>query len=862
MSSIDENSIPSLDAISQLIQEGRCVAPELQEIFGEEAEDHLRSIYDGLDQLQTDVSNQAAIAEIRRASHTLKGAAGAVGVSAVTRLAHRMEDLLDDLADNGRPATSEITLLLLSTADRIQELTGDDFDVTKMAGQIIELYEQYQVLCPSAGQDAPASMDDGAVPSEFEDDFDEDDAELAAALANFGGDLDDELAETMVDEEQANVQSATTALSTESASEPAAERTESSEVQERASKSEAHIRVPLSRLDELVRLVGEMIINRSEFAQRLADFTDQIDDMQMALHRLRGVTDEVETKYSVEALNQMDGSGTFRRDRFVSSRWQRSSIHDSDFDSLEFDRYNDFHLLARTLSEATGDIASISHECRALSGDFDTLLNRWQRVTRDAQSRLMHIRMVPLRTIVPRLGRSVRSTAAQCQKLVNFVVRGDHTELDKTVLEEIADPLLHLVRNSVDHGIESTEQRAALGKPETGTLTIHAVNQGTQLTIRVEDDGGGLDTQRIRARAIERGLISAEQSLSEREIQQLIFAPGFSTAESVSDVSGRGVGMDVVRETVARLKGIIRIESEVGRGTRFTIILPTSLAVTRALFVESAGALFALPMQAVKQISRSEPSKTSFIGEDPMIEVAGRTLRLANLSEKLGLGPGPDHSNPSPMLVIESGDRSVAVTVDDIHGGHDIVVKSLGDHLRTVPGVIGATVRGDGSVIPILDPADLVGFCREATPVSLDRVAAKRVGIEQRRHVLVVDDSVSVRRITSSVMRSGGWSVTTAKDGVDAIEQLDVAEQLPSVILLDMEMPRMNGLELLVNLRASEEYSAIPVVMVTSRAGAKHRERAMEAGATEYIVKPFREDQLLALASRLADHSTAMAETV
>ena len=599
-----------------------------------------------------------------------------------------------------------------------------------------------------------------------------------------------------------------------------------------------------------------MIINRSEFAQRLTDFGEQIDDMQIALQRLRGVTDEVETKYSVEALrNNGDAFSSDRRQG--SNRW-RGSAH-SDFDSLEFDRYNDFHLLARTLSEATGDIASISQECRALSGDFDTLLNRWQRVTRDAQGRLMHIRMVPLRAIVPRLGRSVRSTAAQCGKTVQFTVRGDHTELDKTVLEQIADPLLHLVRNSVDHGLESPEERVAAGKPAEGNLAIHAVNQGTQLTIRVEDDGRGLDTQRIRARGIEKGLISPDQSLSDREIQELIFAPGFSTADAVSDVSGRGVGMDVVRETVSQLKGIIRLESNSGRGTSFTIILPTSLAVTRALVVEAAGSHLAIPMQAVKQISRVEPSKVSYIGDDPMVDVGGRTLRLDSLSEKLALGPAADHSHPSPMLVIESGDRAAAVAVDDIHGGHDIVVKSLGNHLRAVPGVIGATVRGDGSVIPILDPSNLVGFCREATPMKFS--ANKRTTVaEQRRHVLIVDDSVSVRRITSSVMRSGGWSVTTAKDGVDALEQLTALEHVPSVILLDMEMPRMNGLELLVNLRASEDYAGIPVVMVTSRAGAKHRERAMEAGATEYVVKPFREDQLLAIASRLADQSNVMVE--
>ncbi|MEM6469435.1 MAG: hybrid sensor histidine kinase/response regulator, partial [Planctomycetota bacterium] len=631
------------------------------------------------------------------------------------------------------------------------------------------------------------------------------------------------------------------------------------------SKSESHIRVPLSRLDEMVRLVGEMIINRSAFAQRLGDFGSQIDDLQVALSRLRGVSDDIETRYSIEALKQGDlnRAGLTPEHSSGSNRWTSmlASPHSAngneahqEFDELEFDRYNEFHLLARTLSEATSDVGSIARECGVLSGDFDALLGRWQRLTRDAQDRLMQIRMVPLRTAIPRLGRAVRSTASQCGKQVSFVVRGDHTELDKTVLEEIADPLLHLVRNAVDHGVETPEQRLAAGKSEEATLRIEAINQGTQLTLRVEDDGRGLDLSRIRYRAIERGLIAADESLSDDEVQHLIFAPGFSTAEAVTDVSGRGVGMDVVRETVQRLKGTIRLDSTPGKGARFTIILPTTLAVTRALVINSGGCSFAVPMQAIRQISRLDPSNIQRIGDDPVTEIDGRTVRIRKLAETLGLAPQSGFESAMPMLVVESGDRCVALLVDEIEGGQDIVVKSLGDHLRSVPGVIGATIRGDGSVIPILDPAELVGLSRKMMDTSqLVRPSAKRVVNERRRNVMIVDDSVSVRRITASVMRGGGWSVATAKDGVDALEQLAAAELLPNVILLDMEMPRMDGLEFLSNLRSSEEHSNIPVVMVTSRAGDKHRKRAMNAGATEYVVKPFRDDQLLEITARLVD---------
>ncbi|MEM9586843.1 MAG: hybrid sensor histidine kinase/response regulator [Planctomycetota bacterium] len=865
MSASNHPETIATDDVLRMLREGQSIQPELKDIFSEEAEDHLRTIYDGLDRLQVDGGDQSALGDVRRASHTLKGAAGAVGVDAVTRLAHRMEDLLDHLAEGGKSVTSGMALLMLSTADRLQELTGEAFDADKMAESVVKLYTQYGDLLA----EATAQNRDVVQPVNATIEPEGDDTELAAALAAFGAEMGDvdlasidpaeaELSKHDLKEIEAELETATT-QNTE------ADRAEATSAAiDKSVANEANMRVPLGRLDDLTRLVGEMIINRSAFASRLQDFTCQIDDLQTALGRLRGVTHDVETQYSVEALRQGEASPTtFTNNRLAgipgfapSSAPAIDADRVQEFDELEFDRYTEFHLLARTLSEATGDVASIAGECRALSGDFDALLQRWQRLTRDAQDRLMQIRMVPMRTIVPRLGRAVRSAAASCGKQVRLVVRGDHTELDKTVLEEIADPMLHLVRNAVDHGIECEQQRLEAGKPAEATLLIEAVNQGTQMTLRVEDDGQGLDARKIRSRAIERGLIGEDDQLSNDELYMLVFSPGFSTKENVTDLSGRGVGMDVVRETVQRLKGTIRIDSAPGQGAKFTIILPTTLAVTRALVISAGGSQFALPMQAVNQISRLDPAKVRRIGEDAVLDLDGRTLRMTGLSHRLLLAPAPDLTRPVPMLIIESGDRRVAVLVDAIEGGQDIVVKSLGDHLRQVPGLIGATVRGDGSVIPILDPADLVGLVRSMPNMPVQRSGSSQH--DRRRNVLIVDDSVSVRRITASVMRTGGWAVMTAKDGVDALETLAGEEAQPNVILLDMEMPRMDGLELLANLRSSQAYRDTPVIMVTSRAGEKHRNRAMAAGATDYVVKPFRDDDLLALAARLADQEATL----
>ena len=602
--------------------------------------------------------------------------------------------------------------------------------------------------------------------------------------------------------------------------------------------------MPLRRLDDMTRLVGEMIVNRSAFAQRLTDFADQIDDLQVALGRLRGATRDVETF--------TDSSASLRgaSDHHVAER--RATI--DELDELEFDRYSEIHLTSRTLSEATGDIASIASECRLLSGDFDALLGRWQRLTREAQDRLMHIRMVPVRWIVQRLARAVRGAATACDKDVELVVRGDHVELDKTVLEQIADPLLHLVRNAVDHGIESADTRAAAGKSARATLRITAANQGTRMMIRVEDDGGGLNFDAIKRRGIERGLIAADDQVDEAALKALIFAPGFSTKDTVTDVSGRGVGMDVVRETIRRLKGTIDVDSTPGGGTRFTITLPTTLSVIRALFVSAGGRMWAVPMSSVTRIARLDRSSVCTIGDDVLVDDGdGNTVRVVGLSGHLGLGgsstPDIDSVVSKPSLEIASGDASAAVIVDDIHGGHDIVIKSLGDHLRDVPGLIGATVRGDGSVVPILDPADLVGgptFDHDESPID----ASAGITPASRRHVLVVDDSPSIRRVTAAVMKNAGWVVDTAKDGVDAIEQLD-AGLSPSIVLTDMEMPRMDGLELLRRLRSRDDTADTPTVMITSRGGAKHRQMGKEAGADRYLVKPFNESELTSLAEEL-----------
>lgn len=811
----------SEEEVVEQLRAGSNIDQELIEIFGEEAEGHMRTIYDGLDRLRVDSSDAAALGDIRRSSHTLKGAAGAVGFEAVTRLSHRMEDLLDHLADNKMTVNEQQIELLLTTADQLQDLTTTQVDFDQATKNMVAIYTSYQNEMVALGVTAPAESSDAA-PAEATTE------EVAA---------------------------------TETAAAPVAAKPDDKSVAKPAAASAAkeatqYLRVPIERLDNLVALVGEMIVNRSAFHQRLADLESRIEDMNTALSRFRGVALDVETRYSVEALKSgtRDASGVQRGAR-VSNLLAGNQERSGEFDSLEFDRYTEFHLLARTLSEATNDVAVITSEFRNLHGDFDSLLGRQQRLNRDAQDSLMQIRMVPVSNIANRLDRTVRSVSNKLGKKVDLIIDGEGTELDKTVLEEITDPLLHLIRNGLDHGIETPEARRKAGKPERSVLTVEALNQGTQVTIRVSDDGNGLDLEKIRNKAIERGMITEDQTLSKEEMHSLIFLPGFSTAASLTDVSGRGVGMDVVRDAVQRLKGTISVDSVQGEGSTFTIHLPTSLAVSRALLIESCGNTFAIPMQAVQKILRLDTKAVSYVGDQPIVNLGDHTQKIVDMGihQQLRANDQDIFKKTKPMLLIREGDDEIAVTVDEVFGGQDIVVKTLGDHLVNVPGLIGATVAGDGTVIPILDPAELVGQ-KKAQPVSRSfNENVERAAVDRRKTAMVIDDSISVRRVTTNLLRSAGWDVIVAKDGVDALEQLAAADTPPEVFLCDMEMPRMDGIELVGRLRNMTEFAGTPVVMVTSRAGEKHRKLAADAGANEHVVKPFNDDQLITLITEMVN---------
>jgi chemosensory pili system protein ChpA (sensor histidine kinase/response regulator) len=763
------------------------VPQELAEVFALESEDHLRSISALLPTLEREPGNRDVLLEIRRSAHTLKGAAAMVGFQSITQLAHRMEDLLDLLYEGSRPVTPDVVQLLFRSHDTLEDLAARKADAQAVAA----LYAQYQeLLGEPSGRGAPELPGPG-------------------------------------------------------------------EVEERAPEGEAaaqpqgaNVRVPLERVDELIKLVSELVVTRSAFEQRLGDFARQTAELQMSSDRIGRVAATLETQYEASALGgRLPLPG--HAERLPHNRLLPTTFQTHGFDDLEFDRYTEFHLLSRQLAESTSDVQTIESELGQLIGDFDGFLTRQARLASQIEDKLMRLRLVPLHTLSSRLKRAVRNVAALQGKDVELLLEGEKTELDKTVLEAMADPLLHLLRNAVDHGIETPEVRQARGKPERGAIRLRAFYEGNQVTVQVSDDGAGIDPEVVRHTAVERGFLAAPDAgqLPAEELLSLLFLPGFTTARAVSEVSGRGVGLDIVNAGVKRLKGTLAVDSRPGEGTTFTVRLPMTLAITRALLVKAHQETFALPLDAIRQILRPEPGATEQVGGETVLHVGSQAFPLLSLGKVLGLRqPTDERVKRRPVVIVHTGTRQVALEVDYLLGGREIVIKNLGTHLRRVHGVTGATLMGDGRVVLILNPAELL---TQPAPPKTPRKAPDTQTLRYVLKIMVVDDSPSVRRVVSNLVTNAGWQALLARDGLDALEQLQQTAEPPDLLLLDVEMPRMDGYDLLTAVKAQEALRDLPVVMITSRAGDKHRRKAFDLGASAYLVKPYQDEALLGLIRQL-----------
>ncbi len=827
---------------------------EATEIFRLEAEEHLQTISMYVADLENSPTDRDPIQGIRRATHTLKGAAGMMGFRAIADLCHISEDLLDSVMEGAITVSPTVLSLILDTAEALDLLINGERTNEENMAAVQVLRTRYVELLGE--QTSPPIAVDEEIDAEIEE---------SAAI------MEDAAVTSVVAGTQSGMQ--------------------------QAARGDLSVRVPLHKLDELVNLFGELLVNRSVLEERLQRLMRLVSDASVSSTRLRDVGQKLESRFEAATLPSghsvqvMPGQGDQSMGYNFGGNGKNpanraGASHLAEFDELELDRYTEFHQLARGLSEGISDMTTLSNEMEAIIRDCESVFGRENRLSTTFQDRLMKARLVPLSTMIPRLYRTARAVALKQHKEFEFVLEGQETEVDRTVIEEIAGPLLHLMRNAVNHAIETPEVRLQRGKPAAGQIKLSAAYEGNQVVITVRDDGTGIDPERVRNAAVARGLIRPDQTLSDGEVIELIFRPGFTTAEVLSEESGRGVGLDVVRDSVSRLRGTLEVESMPGQGTAFTMKFPTSLAIQNAMLVLVGEQQFAIPTVMVEAIGRVDNFKQSTFGGRPAIIVQNDLYPLNFLGTLLGLPIGePDEK--APILLVRTDRHRVALVVDEISGRMDIVMKNLGPHLRHVHGVAGGTVLGNGRVVLILELIELLSS-RTGTPgtagaLTRSEEAAKqalqastRAGVEpptesrattvptrpparpaapsRGKHILVVDDSPSVRRVVGNMLKQNGWEVQAARDGVEALEM--ITQETPAAVLLDIEMPRMDGYELMATVRAQEQYRTLPLVILTSRAATKHQQHAMQLGANAYLVKPYQDEELINILNSLVYGAT------
>lgn len=793
---VETEEASETDAVSEAgeddLEDSESVDTEILNIFLEEATDILERCDSLLNNWRDDLPDLDIVQNLQREIHTFKGGARMSGLTSLGNLSHSMETLLERIAGGLLPPSLSAIDVLEQGCDRLSswaEKAGTG--VLPSANQALELFEQQVEALTAVPVQPAASVADSAS-------IDTEPAELQ--------DIPD--VEVPVEE------------APEAIAEPSEEPTVSQQ-----------IRVNADLLDSLVNSAGEISIFRSRLEQQVGHMRDNLKEFDETISRLR----EQFRKLEIETETQ------------IGSHYQQAPEPASEeFDPLEMDRFSSIQQLSRSLSESVSDLLNLQELLDESARKSEALLVQQSRVSSDLQEGLMQTRMVPFGTIAPRLRRIIRSAASETGKKARLQLRmttgGD--QLDRNVLERITAPLEHLLRNSIVHGIEKPAERRKLNKPEEGELCITVAAEATEFVVRVEDDGAGLNIEAIRKRAIELDLIEKDANPPTQQLLQLILHSGFSTSKKVTKLAGRGVGMDVVSSEIKQIGGSVEIDSEEGKFSRFTIRIPFTLAVMQAIGVVAGEHRYLIPVASVAGVARVMPADYQALleQENPAYEFAGEPYSILDLEPLLGEPSTPLGDETVSILMIKSGNQLAAFRVPELLGHSEIVIKPVGPHISSVPGILGGTITGDGQVVIIIDAGPLIRQAR----LTGARPAPPMENIDfhlQKTLALVVDDSITMRKVTTRVLEGNDFEVITARDGVDAVEQM--RERVPDVLLLDVEMPRMDGYQVAEHVRADARLRHIPIIMITSRAGSKHRERGKKAGANAYLSKPYKESALL-----------------
>ncbi|WP_426127297.1 Hpt domain-containing protein [Pseudomonas sp. DWP1b1] len=900
-------SIAELGAATQQLDQQTTMDDEIVEIFLEEAVDILDSAGQSLKRWLLEPDNAAPLSSLQRDLHTLKGGARMAEIEPIGDLAHELECLYEGLVDRRYSYSAELSQVLMASHERLA-LQLEELQHHQPLSDSAELIARVRALRQGSAPAAPVAAPpvSGADP-ELLDIFLEEAADIldssSAALSRWQaepgnrqevetllrdlhtlkggarmveiapiGDLAHEL-EFLYEGLSAGLLAPSPALFAllQGCHDRLAQMIDAvadglpvgsvDKLIERikslvhpsdepvtplalpAGKAEAvvdpmadMVKISAELLDDLVNLAGETSIFRGRIEQQVNDARIALTEVETTIERMRDQLRRLDTETQGRILSRQQA--------------EAERLGYEDFDPLEMDRHSQLQQLSRALSESASDLLDLKDTLERRNEDAHDLLQQQARINTELQEGLMRTRMVPFERMLPRLKRIVRQVAGELGKDVEFIVGNAEGEMDRNVLERMAAPLEHMLRNAVDHGLESRDARLLAGKPEKGRITLDLTHEGGDIVFDMRDDGAGVPLEAVRRKAIKRGLLDPNQEISDRDVLQFILQPGFSTAEKITQISGRGVGMDVVHEEVRQLGGSMVIDSTPGMGVHFRIRLPFTVSVNRALMVQCADDQYAIPLNTIEGLVRVLPHELAghYQQDPPRYEYAGQRYELFYLGDLLHTVSRPKllgQYQPVPVLLVQCNERRVAIHVDAMAGTREIVVKGLGPQFAGVQGLSGATILGDGRVVLIIDLLAHIRARQPALPAqSVDAPLILNDPLKKRPLlVLVVDDSVTVRKVTSRLLERNGMNVLTAKDGIDALAVLE--EHTPDLMLLDIEMPRMDGFEVATQVRNDPRLMRLPIIMITSRTGQKHRDRAMAIGVNDYLGKPYQESVLL-----------------
>jgi chemosensory pili system protein ChpA (sensor histidine kinase/response regulator) len=779
---------------------------EFMAIFLEEAEEIIENTQSLLERWQAAPKNMQLMKELQRELHTLKGGARMVGIAPMGDLSHHMESVLTRIVEGTAQSNTQLQEITQNSVDELAAMleavrSGVPLDMPE------DLIEQINAAMGPEEEEAEAALVNLNKPATPEPTIREDKK------------LKEEQELKIIDKQLKEKE------------------------KELFDSAEDRIRVRATLIDKLTNLVGELSISRAHVEQQQGAIKNNLLEMEQTVIRLRDQLRRLGIETEAQIISHFSGS--------------KGPDADEEFDPLELDRFSTMQQLSRSLMESVGDLMEIQEFLKTLTRQSDSLLVQQSRIGAQLQENIMRTRMIPFSRISPRLQRIARLTARELHKQVDLVINGENTEFERTVLNRIVAPHEHLLRNAIKHGIEDAPTRQQAGKSSMGKITIDLSREGTELIIKLSDDGGGLDLPAIRKKAEEQGFIKPNTVVSGHELMQFILESGFSTAKTVDQVAGRGVGMDVVNTEIKQLSGHLRIDSKTGEGTVFEIRLPLSLTINQALLVRVGEETMAVPMNNVDAVMRVP--RAEVLSEQPdevcYYKYMDNNYRIFHLGELIGFGKTASADSPLiPTLFVRAGNRRVALLVDGIDGSKEIVVKSVGPQMGAIRWIAGATILGDGRVVLILDVPTLTRA--DTTPQYVPSQVTETVKEEKQtaKTIMVVDDSITVRKVTARLLKRQGMDVLTAKDGLDAVTILQ--DHIPDLMLLDVEMPRMDGYELATLVRNNPDWKPLPIIMITSRTGAKHRDKAEKIGINRYLGKPFNETELLENINALLAEST------